>query len=442
MDKAALEEAEEAFPHVGKAIERIVEEPLRALSLEIDYGIRLPARRGTFELVLNLGASLPPARFLIAPYVEGATWNPSWGIAERAPSDFFASEQARVDARFLWDDFQAILQDGRFGNDLSEQLLALNLELDGSPLASNAQGAPQRVRRVELPSLRRLFEQRAAFSFWNHSGSRSEQLSTSEVGMRLIARVRSAELFGGVCIWQSRHEREESMLLGGSTLAVFETQIQREVWLGAYLRKGLRRARAPHERRRRLAEWLDNGADISTHDRLEAVRLLVARARSARLRGTHTEAVDAHKRALAFGLDVFRGGTADYGQAFRLWDTALGLLELLRESGQTEALQRYASVTVELARSMLERDPDEPDYARATSKALLLRAELSRGSDVAVIADLNEASALIEKLARTRPDLAWRREELEQVEERVSRLRPEGASSPTDARVLVASKVQ
>ena len=436
MDRVACEEAEEAFPLVGRAIESIVDEPLRALSLEIDYDAWPRARQGAFELVLSVGSSSPPARFLIAPYIEGATWARSWGIAERAPSDFFASEKARVDARFFWGDFEVILHSGRDGTDLSEQPLALNLELDGRIAATHA-GAVRSVSKLELPSLRQLFERRAAFSLWDHSGAQPVRLSASEVGMRLIARVRSADLFGGVCIWQSRHERDEAMLFGSPTLAGFETQIQREVWLGAYLRKGLRGSATSHERRRRLAESLDHELTISADDRWAAFQLLMTRARSAKLRRSHSDAVEAYERALSFGLDVFRSGVADYGQFFRLWDGALGLVQLLRELGQSETLQQYANVAVELARSMLERDPEEPDYARATSKALLLRAELARESDASVMADLNEAAALIAKLASARPDLAWRREELERVAQSVVSLWPEGGPPPKCAEGVV-----
>jgi len=435
MDRAAREEAEEAFPQVGRAIESIIDEPLRALSLEIDYDSWLRARPVMFELVLSLGLGSPPARFLIAPYIEGGTWDPSWGIAERAANDFFASEKARVDARFLWGDCQVILQSARDGTDLSEQPLALNLELDGRA-ATGAAGERQSVTRFELPSLRQLFAQRATFSLWDYSGAHPVQLPFSEVGMRLVARVRSAELFGGVCIWQSPHEREESALFGCPTLASFETQIQREVWLGAYLRKGLRGVATSHERRRRLAESLDNELEIAAADRWAAFQLLMTRARSAKLRRTHSEAVAAYERALSFGLDVFQAAAADYGQFFRVWDAVLGLLQLLREREQGEALKQYSSVAVGLARSMFEREPAEPDYARAMSQALLLRAELSRESEAAVIADLKQAATLIAKLARARPDLAWRRDELEQVAESVASLWPEGVSRPDDAQIL------
>ena len=426
-DRRSREEAEEAFPAIERTLQGVLDEPLRALTLEIDHDSWPLTRSGIVELALDLGSGVSPARFLIAPYVEGATWARIPGIEEREPSEFFGSEKPRVDARFLWGNVEEILRSGRDGTDLGEQPLALNLELDGREVEG---------KKLELPSLRQLFERRCAFSLWDHSAARPVELAATGLDMRLVARVRSAELFGGVCVWRSRHERDESVLLSCPTLSGFPTRIQREVSLGAYLRKGLRRAATSQERRRRLVEALDAGADVPELDRWAALHLLLSRARSARLRRTNAEAVEFYERAMSYGLAAFLAGATSYSEAFRVWDAAQSLFALLQEAGRVELLQRHASVAVDFARAMRQREPNEPDYARAVSHAFLLRAELASRCDAEIAQDLREAAAIIAELELARPDLSWRRVEAAKVAERVVALWPKSVPWPELAAVL------
>ncbi|HEX2671714.1 MAG TPA: hypothetical protein VHM25_12620, partial [Polyangiaceae bacterium] len=411
-DRALREDAEEAFPSLAQEIEAVLDEPIRALTLEVDQDGWPRAGSGALELVMDMGAS-GSARLLLAAYVEGATWKASFDLEERPPSAFFGSEKPRVDARFIWGSRHLPLRCGRDASDLGEQPLTLQLELD----------------EFALPSLRRLMAQRSAISLWDHSGAEPVELSATRIDMRLIATVRSVTLLGGVCVWRSRHEREESVLLGCTPVATFETQIQREIWLGAHRRNGLRQAATTQDRRRRLVEAICSGAPVAAADHWTAFHLLVGRARSAKLRRSNAEARASYVRALDYGLALCHSDEPGYVNAMKLWDTAMALVALLRESGDEAAQRRYATAAVEFARSLMRREPAEADYARALSQALLARAELA-ASSVEVVGDLEEAASLMFELADSRDDLPWRRTDAQQAAERAAALWPKELVCP------------
>ena len=80
---------------------RVIDDPIRELSVSIDQDTWPGDAGGVIEIVLNIDIFVGSMSILLAPYVEGHTWRPDAGIDERPPDEFFASLKPRVDRAAL-----------------------------------------------------------------------------------------------------------------------------------------------------------------------------------------------------------------------------------------------------------------------------------------------------------------------------------------------------
>jgi TIR domain len=72
-DRAAIEGAEESLPGWREALERVIDDPIRELSVSIDQDTWPGDAGGVIEIVLEIDIFVGSLSILLAPYVEGHT---------------------------------------------------------------------------------------------------------------------------------------------------------------------------------------------------------------------------------------------------------------------------------------------------------------------------------------------------------------------------------
>jgi hypothetical protein len=413
-DRAAIEAAEERWPGLRKALDRVIDRPIRELSVSVDQD-SWPDPEGTvIEVVIDVDIFTGALHLLLAPYVEGRTWRPDAGLDERPPDDFVGRTSPRVDGRLMWAGRTLQAVSVLDGTDLGELPLQVGFDLQGDEYTATERAATMALlERFELPSLRELIDARSTVTVWQHPRESGEPRridpAQTDLRLRLEVPLRNHETgLYGLRLW-SFHDRDDVVLLRSPTLTACATDLEREVLLSLYRNAPLRDEQNSSERRRRLAEAVEGGESVPEPDRWAAFTLAVGRADVPRLRGALAQAAQLVHDALGVlgEVDVTR---LDYGRAFRLVNALTHLVDDLAQTGGTaEAIEFYSNQVVELTRRLWELHADEADYARALSRALFQRSRSVPATQGAV-SDLREAVTTLDSLMAANP-LPWRLDE-------------------------------
>jgi hypothetical protein len=426
-DRAARDNAEAAFPSLREQLERVWDQPLRELTLEIDHAEWPDDDGSQLEIVIDLDFKLGSARFVLAPFVEAATWPAELGLDERPPEEFFASDKPRVDARFLWVGRELQLTPHLDGTDLGELPLAFSVSLDGEDPGTDRVTSGQLVERFELPPLRWLVDNGSRITLWRRTRN-SEPVAldrrATDLEIALHARVDHDGL-REVCLWRSRHDRTQQALLLAPTLAACASDLERDVLLDAYHRRPLREQQTSPERKQRIRAALEARQSLDVGDRWAGVNMLAVRAHvDAGRRGGIGAAATALSDAVNLVIEGFSEKSTRYEQFFALWKCVRDLVHLLARGGEEAALRHYLQLHVELSRAMHAAHPVEPDYARALAQALALRAEVHAKRFGQLDADsAQQAIALLDSLAQAHP-LPWRLGDAEEMRVRLAKVGP------------------
>jgi TIR domain len=434
-DRAAVEAAEAAFPTLRESLDRVLDEPIRKLSVTVDQDTWPGTTRPVIEFVFTIDIFQGALSILLATYVEGHTWRADAGIDERPPDDFFGAAKPRVDARLLWAGRTLTATTVQDGTDLGERPLELPFELPGDEYTGEERATTMALlTRFELPPLRKLIDGGASVAVWLHppSDGQPERVdpATTDLRLRLEVplRVDEAGIYG-FRLW-SHHDRMDEVLWRARTLQDCSSDLEREALLSLYRNVSLRAEATSSDRRERIAAAVESGAAMDDTDRWAAFRLSAGRADVPRLRGQVREAAQYLHEAVALVSDV---GTEDldYGNGFALLRALTHLVEdLARAGGSPEEVTHNADAVVNLARRLSELHPEEPDYRRALARNLMLRAGLFPGTPGAVD-DVRAAVAAVETLVRE-DALPWRLDEARDIRERVEALVTEWGAPTAD----------
>lgn len=434
-DHAAVEAAEAAFPALRESLARVLDDPIRKLSIAVDQDTWPGTSGAVIELVFTIDIFQGELHILLAPYVEGHTWRTDAGIAERPPDDFFAAAKPRVDARLLWAGRMLTASTVSDGTDLGERPLELAFELPGDEYTGEERATTMALlTRFELPSLRKLVDSGARVTVWLHppSDDQPEQVdpATTDLRLRLDVPLRADEAgIYGFRLW-SHHDRMDEVLWRAQTVQDCASDLEREALLSLYRNVPLRAELTSSDRRERIAAAVENGVAVDEADRWAAFRLSAGRASVPRLRGQVGEAAQYLHEAVGLVSDVATE-RLDYANAFALLRALTHLVDdLARAGGTPEAVTHYADAVVNLTRQLSELHPEEPDYRRALARNLMQRARLFPGTPGAVD-DVRAAVAAVESLVRDEP-LPWRLEEARDVRAHADSLLAEWDASPTD----------
>jgi hypothetical protein len=413
-DRAAVADAERAFPAAREALDRAADAPVRELRVSVDQDTWPDGSGSVIEIVLAIDIFQGSLSILLAPYVEGHTWLPGSGLDERPPGEFFAATKPRVDARLLWAGRVVTAGTVQDGTDLGEQPLAFTFSLAGDEYTGEERATTTALlTRFELPSLRELVDRQSTVDVWlHHPGDAAPERvdpAVTDLRLRLEAPLRQDEMgIHGFRLW-SHHDRADEVLWRAPALQACHGDLEREALLSLYRTESLRAQQTSQARRERIAATIEHGERRDDEDRWAGFRLLAGRASVPRLRGQLREAVEHAHEAVGL-IEDFDPATLDYARAFGL----LGLLtqlvnDLSGAQGTPEAIAHYSDMVVGLARQLGELHPGEPDYRRALARNQMQRAQLHPGTPSAAD-DVREAVAAIESLVRDEP-LPWRVEE-------------------------------
>jgi hypothetical protein len=419
-DRAEVEAAEEELPALRATLDRVIEQPIRSLTVSVDQDTWPDLDRHVIEITITIDIFVGALSILLAPYVEGHTWRPGSGIEERPAEDFFASTKPRVDARLTWAGRTLTPSKSVDGTDLGELPLQFSFELPGDEYRGDERGRTMALlERFELPSLRKLIDSGSHIDVWVHASGdeaaeRVEPAST-DLALRLEVPLRhdQAGIFG-YTMWAD-HDRTAQVLLTAPTLQACRTALEREALLSLYRDVPLRTPLNSQERRARLAAAVEHGKPVDEVDRWAAFTLARGRADVPRLRGQVRAAAQYVHEALGV-LGPVDVTTLDYPCAFRLLGALTELVNDLGRSGATnEALVSYSDSVVDLGRQLQQLHPDEPDYTRALARNLMQRARLFPETPKAV-EDVHDAVAVFDALVREEP-LPWRIDEAHRLRE-------------------------
>jgi hypothetical protein len=417
-DRAAIEAAEVRWPALREALDRVIDQPIRQLTVSIDQDSWPDSEGSVVEVVIDIDIFTGALHILLAPYVEGRTWRPDADLAERPPQEFLGWVEPRVDGRLLWAGRTLTGANTRDGTDLGEMPLQITFDLPGDEYTGEERGTTMALlERFELPSLRSLVDAQSDVTVWQHPREEGEPRridpAQSDLRLRIEVPLRHDDtgLFG-FRLWGS-HDRDDVVLWGSPTLTDCGTDLEREALLSLYRNVPLRTLPNSPERRSRLAEAVERGEPVDESDRWAAFSLAVGRADVPRLRGRRADAAQLVHEALGIlgELDVAQ---LDYPHAFRFLTALTNLVNDLTHAGGTEeAIGFYADQTVDVTRRLWELHSDEPDYARALSRALFQRARTGLGT-VDAVSDVDEGVALVDGLVTANP-LPWRLDEARDV---------------------------
>jgi hypothetical protein len=431
-DRAAIEEAEEALPAWREALERVIDDPIRELSVSIDQDTWPGHAGGVIEIVLDIDIFVGSMSILLAPYVEGHTWRPDAGIDERPPDEFFASRKPRVDARLLWAGRNLTAVTTRDGTDLGELPLELKFRFPADEYTGSERAASMALlQRFELPSLRQLIDKGASVKVWMHAGGGDPQQvdpSATDLRLQLQTPLRHDETgIYGFDLWRDL-DRLDGVLLRAPTLQGCSSDLERVALLSLYRGRPLRADLNSAARRQRISAVLAGGGAVAEEDRWAAFNLAAGRADVPRVRGQVREAAQYGHEAVAIVIDT-PPETLTYAQAFGLLGTLTALVDdLARAGGTKEAVEHYSDSVVALAQRLGELHPDEADYKRALARNLMQRARLHAGSPRA-IDDVKLAVSTMERLVQDE-ELPWRIDEARSVRQQADALLEDWGAEP------------
>jgi hypothetical protein len=434
-DRAAVEAAESAFPALRESLDRVLDEPIRKLSVTVDQDTWPGTSGSVIELVFTIDIFQGALSILLATYVEGHTWRADAGIDERPPDEFFGAAKPRVDARLLWAGRTLTATTVQDGTDLGERPLELQFELPGDKYTGEERARTMALlTRFELPPVRKLIDGGASVAVWQHppSDGQPERVdpATTDLRLRLEVplRVDEAGIYG-FRLW-SHHDRMDEVLWRARTLQDCSSDLEREALLSLYRNVSLRAELASSDRRERIAAAVESGAAIDDADRWAAFRLSAGHAAVPQLRGQVREAAQYLHEAAGLVSEVGTEGL-DYANAFTLLRALTQLVDdLARAGGTSQAVRHYADAVVDLARGLSELHPQEPDYRRALARSLMQRAGLFPRTPGSVD-DVRAAVAAVEALVRDEP-LPWRLDEARDIRERAEALLAEWNAQPAD----------
>jgi hypothetical protein len=434
-DRAAIEEADEAFPGLREALERVIDDPIRELSVSIDQDTWPGDAAGVIEIVLSIDIFVGSLSILLAPYVEGHIWRPDAGIDERPPDVFFASSKPRVDARLLWVGRTLTAMGSRDGTDLGERPLEFGFRFPGDEYTGTERATTMALlERFELPSLRQLIDKGASLHVWMHpaGGGNPEKVypASTDLRLRLRAPLRHDEAgIYGFDLWRER-DRLDGVLWHAPTLQDCAGDLERMALLSLYRDRPLRADLNSAERRQRIAAAVATGDSVAEADRWAAFNLSAGRADVPRLRGQVREAAQYGHEAVGLVIET-PPETLDYAKAFGLLGTVTALVEdLARADGTQEAIDHYSDTVVGLARRLSELHPGEADYRRALARNLMQRARLHAGTPCAV-EDVKTAVSTVERLAEEEA-LPWRIDEARSLRRDAGALLEDWGAEPID----------
>jgi len=433
-DRAAIDEAETAFPGRREALERVIDDAIGELSVSIDQDTWPGDAAGVIEIALSIDIFVGSLTILLAPYVEGHTWRPDAGIDERPPEAFFAASKPRVDARLLWAGRTLTAVESHDGTDLGELPLEFVFQLPGDEYTGGERATTMALlERFELPSLRQLIDKGASVNVWMHpaGGGDPEEVDPRSTDLRLRLRVPLRHDEAGIAgfdLWRD-HDRLDGVLWQAPTLQDCTSDLERSALLSLVRDRPLREHLNSPERRQLIAAAVESGGPVAEEDRWAAFNLAAGRANVPRLRGQVREAAQYGHEAVGLVIDS-PPETLDYAKAFGLLGVLTALVaDLARAGGTPEAIDHYSDTLIALARRLGEVHPDEADYRRALARGLMQRARLHAGTPGA-IGDVKDAVSTLEGLA-AEDALPWRIDEARSLREEASGLVAEwGESAP------------
>jgi len=427
-DRALVDEAEAAFPGIKEDLSKLFEQAIRKLELVIDYSTWPTPDQSWLQIQIKLDIFKGAANLFLAPYREGETWSKDLGFAERSADEFFAQTKPRVDARFSYLGRNRDLFNTIDGTSMGERPLEFTIEFDGSEFTGEERAKTMLIaERYELPSIKELINKGSEIILWKFLPDKDEiavDSYTTDIDMRLYASFDKSGVSTLLRLWSSKRSREESVIEQCQTLMDCKSPIEREILLDAFYPRSLRQSLNQSSRRDRIGNALDNDETIPENDGWAAFRMRRGGSEMLAHRGRFLQAAEELRKALDHLPQNLELDRDYYGAMFEYWDALMRMATLLTQAkGSEEALRFYADEAVRTAEQAAEYDPQEPDYQRAVSRALIHRVGIFINNfGTADLQDLQRAEQVISDLA-AQSNLPWRAQEAEQVRTETAKLR-------------------
>ena len=385
-------ESDRVLPRVKEDLDRIRNEPICELSIEIDPDTFPIDQSVVLELQLTMDSLwTQPISFYFALYREGQTWPKEFGFEEPSYTHYYKEDFLRVAVKFKW--FDRVMDLDQIGDatDLRDQPAMFSLTFDSEQFQPGNPGIhlPQ---TFEVPSLRRLRDQGSEFRLVAHysESESAEFLDLEETGID----VRVQAVFKGltppaVTVFHSVHDQFESAVLGCDYLLGIDNAIEREalLWLYPPTTEAIRQARS--EKLERIGRLAQSGVIPSDdEDKRLVARLLESEARLAAFRGLHRQAltrlavIGQVMDALIFRrIPTYEDGMLMYRVHAQTVDYHLNQKDY-QSAGEANAGAGLVT------QRLVDAAPDEPDYRRVWAETVLTRAVIhAESGDMASAAE-------------------------------------------------------
>jgi TIR domain len=384
-ERAALADATPVLRETARQLAELRQQPIRRLDIDLDASGLPPDGSVLLELVFAVEADnlfTAPLSFFFAAFVEGHTWPPELGFEEPAYSDFRPG-QVRIDAWMRWYDRMVRLDQTIDATDTGDQPARFCITFDGADWLPSGPGIHLR-RAYELPSLAKLAADGAEFRLAAHyPGPREARWldpEKTDYGLTVTAQLPndSSPSRPRFCrLFKTGHDRTELTLLSGDFLSSLATALEREAVLGRY-RPLIQAVREGHERRAAEVRRIYQSGELRDDgDRRSSARLAFQEASLHRLRGQ----AELAGRCLVKVTElleplIFEREAPNWADAELLINAYANLRELNLHAGHPANAWACNPHMLSLADTMINAEPNQPDYRRWFARSLQERAQL------------------------------------------------------------------
>ena len=375
--RALCDAADLALPGVAAEIDRVRNEPIREVVLEVGLETFPVAAVVELRLVLDPLWTRPMSWFF-ARYREGATWPGGFAFPEPPYTDYYKDRRPRIACAFRW--FDRVEQPSQHidGTDAGGRPATFSLSFDGESFQPRGP-TPSLPQSFEIPPLQKLVDKDSRFELIVHepearTASRVD-LDTTDIDIAVTARLDGKEP-GQLILFRSRRSERDRALQRSQHIAHTASAIERAALLGLY-----REPRAARrEDRARLHDLLDSEDPVPERDRRTLARLAFGDALLARVRGDHLRMLKRFERTALLLEPIVLGGFPTYSEGVLMYRACASLVGYFLEHDKVRRAADFVNAVGLVAQRLVNLDAAEPDYRRIWAEALEMNAIVHAGT--------------------------------------------------------------
>jgi hypothetical protein len=392
--QARMAEASTKVPGAEAELGRVMELPIRDVTLEVDEDSFPPDRKTIFEVELMLDPMFTaPMSFFVAPFVEEGTWPIEFGFDQPSYREFFAARRPRVDCVFRWYNRALRPAAGTGSYDFLKLPASFTFRFDGEEVLARESGFHVK-QRFEVPSIAKLRDRGSRFRVIAHhvdtKTAEEVDLDNSDLAFSVRARFADAEP-ANIVAFASRRDPDERTVLKCERLASVKSPIWREALLN--LIEGPRtEGRAPGWKRS-LVDAAEAGSTVADEDRRYAARLAYGEALVARHRGETLRALRLFQGAAVLLEPIVLHGAFTYDEGVLMFAACADLARYYVDNRKFQRAAEFVNTVGVVGQRLVQAAPSEPDYARLWADALAVNSlvHAENGDSERAVAELHES---------------------------------------------------